>query len=90
MKITVTKEWFRSRAHLEEGHEIGAGSLRQTNMLKRLFLVLTFPVWVSLALLVLALVFTYNMFLITIGSFSYWLITGKNIMKSKWNIFDIR
>lgn len=28
MKITVTKEWFRSRAHLEEGHEIGAGSLR--------------------------------------------------------------
>jgi DNA-binding XRE family transcriptional regulator len=28
MKITVTKEWFRSRAHLEEGHEIGAGSLQ--------------------------------------------------------------
>jgi DNA-binding XRE family transcriptional regulator len=28
MKINVTKEWFRSRAHLEEGHEIGAGSLR--------------------------------------------------------------
>ncbi|MDA0814046.1 MAG: helix-turn-helix transcriptional regulator [Verrucomicrobia bacterium] len=28
MKITVTKEWFQSRAHLEEGHEIGAGSLR--------------------------------------------------------------
>lgn len=28
MKITVTKEWFRSRAHLEEGREIGAGSLR--------------------------------------------------------------
>ena len=28
MKITVTKEWFRSRAHLEEGQEIGAGSLR--------------------------------------------------------------
>ena len=28
MKITVSKEWFRSRAHLEEGHEIGAGSLR--------------------------------------------------------------
>lgn len=28
MKITVTKEWFRSRAHLEEGHEIGVGSLR--------------------------------------------------------------
>ena len=27
MKITVTKEWFRSRAHLEEGQEIGAGSL---------------------------------------------------------------
>ena len=27
MKITVTKEWFLSRAHLEEGHEIGAGSL---------------------------------------------------------------
>lgn len=30
MKITVTKEWFRSRAHLEEGHEIGAGSLQPT------------------------------------------------------------
>ena len=29
MKITVTKEWFRSRAHLEEGHEICAGSLHQ-------------------------------------------------------------
>lgn len=28
MKISVTQEWFRSRAHLEEGHEIGAGSLR--------------------------------------------------------------
>lgn len=28
MKINVTKEWFRSRASLEEGHEIGAGSLR--------------------------------------------------------------
>jgi DNA-binding XRE family transcriptional regulator len=28
MKIIVTKEWFRSRAHLEEGLEIGAGSLR--------------------------------------------------------------
>ena len=28
MKITVTKEWFQSRAHLEEGHEIGAGLLR--------------------------------------------------------------
>jgi DNA-binding XRE family transcriptional regulator len=28
MKITITKEWFRSRAHLEEGHEIGAGSLQ--------------------------------------------------------------
>ena len=28
MKITITKEWFRSRAHLEEGLEIGAGSLR--------------------------------------------------------------
>ena len=28
MKITVTKEWFRSRAHLEEGREIGAGSLQ--------------------------------------------------------------
>lgn len=28
MKITVTKEWFRSRAHLEEGQEIGAGSLQ--------------------------------------------------------------
>lgn len=27
MIITVTKEWFGSRAHLEEGHEIGAGSL---------------------------------------------------------------
>lgn len=27
MKITVTKEWFRSRAHLEEGQEIGAGSM---------------------------------------------------------------
>ena len=28
MKITVTQEWFQSRAHLEEGHEIGAGSLQ--------------------------------------------------------------
>lgn len=28
MKLTITKEWFRSRAHLEEGHEIGAGSLQ--------------------------------------------------------------
>lgn len=28
MKTTVTKEWFWSRAHLEEGHEIGAGFLR--------------------------------------------------------------
>lgn len=28
MKIKVTKEWFRSRIHLEEGVEIGAGSLR--------------------------------------------------------------
>ena len=28
MKITVTQEWFHSRAHLEEGHEIGAGSLQ--------------------------------------------------------------
>lgn len=27
MKIHVSKEWFRSRAHLEEGLEIGAGSL---------------------------------------------------------------
>lgn len=29
MKITVTKEWFRSRAHLEEGLEIGAGLHRR-------------------------------------------------------------
>jgi DNA-binding XRE family transcriptional regulator len=28
MKITVTKEWFRSRSHLEEGLEIGAGTLQ--------------------------------------------------------------
>lgn len=28
MKLSVTKEWFHSRAHLEEGQEIGAGSLR--------------------------------------------------------------
>lgn len=27
MKINVTREWFRSRAHLEKGQEIGAGSL---------------------------------------------------------------
>lgn len=32
MKITVTKEWFHSRAHLEEGREIGAGSLRHIGM----------------------------------------------------------
>lgn len=29
MKLNITKEWFRSRAHLEEGLEIGAGSLKQ-------------------------------------------------------------
>lgn len=28
MKITVTKEWFLSRSHLEEGLEIGAGTLQ--------------------------------------------------------------
>lgn len=28
MNITYTKEWFRSRAHLEEGQEIGAGLLQ--------------------------------------------------------------
>lgn len=27
MKLTITKDWFLSRAHLEEGLEIGAGSL---------------------------------------------------------------
>lgn len=29
MKLNITKGWFRSRAHLEEGLEIGAGSLKQ-------------------------------------------------------------
>lgn len=33
MKITATKEWFRSRAHLEVGHEIGAGSLQHLGKL---------------------------------------------------------
>jgi transcriptional regulator with XRE-family HTH domain len=28
MKLTITKDWFLSRAHLEEGLEIGAGSLQ--------------------------------------------------------------
>lgn len=28
MKITVTREWFRSRSHLEEGLEIGAGTFQ--------------------------------------------------------------
>lgn len=28
MKFTITKDWFLSRAHLEEGLEIGAGSLQ--------------------------------------------------------------
>jgi HTH-type transcriptional regulator, competence development regulator len=27
MKFTTTEEWFQSRAHLEEGQEVGAGSL---------------------------------------------------------------
>lgn len=28
MKITVTREWFRSRSRLEEGRDIGAGTLQ--------------------------------------------------------------
>ncbi len=28
MKLSITKDWFLSRAHLEEGLEIGAGSLQ--------------------------------------------------------------
>lgn len=56
---------------------------------KRSVILLTAPVWVPLAFALLALyVVTANIFMI-IGGPIYWVVTGKDITQTKYNLWGI-
>lgn len=58
-------------------------------ILKRIFIFLTFPVWIPLVVVAWLLTLIYSFFLLCFVSVFYWIATGKDIMKSKYNIFDV-
>ncbi len=57
--------------------------------LKRLLVVITSPVWIPAIFVALILSFIYLILLVSIGALVYWIVTGRDIMHSRFNILGI-
>lgn len=58
------------------------------SFVQRLGLVLTFPIWFPLVLALGVIAIIYTTILMFPGGLVYWICTGKDIMKTKANIFN--